>query len=186
MIRTREELKAYLQADQAMCHKPYRLFIKWITRSDEYYIRAFMVALRHYEYWLNKRRNLFQQIPYIFWWWNYRRLKLKSQLFIMPNTVGPGFFPRHQGFVRIGPTTHIGKNCSVMPMVLFGKKSPTEFSDINVGDNCYVGTGAIIIGPVTIGNNVTIGASALVNKDIPDNAIVAGNPAKVISYRKTE
>jgi serine O-acetyltransferase len=73
-----------------------------------------------------------------------------------------------------------------MPMVLFGKKSPTEFSDINVGDNCYVGSGAIIIGPVTIGDNVTIGAGALVNKDIPDNAIVAGIPAKVISYRKTE
>ena len=181
MIQSKEDLKAYLQADYAMCHQPYRLFIRWITRSDEYYIRAFMFALRHYEYWLNKRRNLFQQIPYIFWWWNYRRLKLKSQLFIMPNTVGPGFYPRHQGFVRIGPTTHIGKNCSVMPMVLFGKKSPTEFSDINVGDNCYVGSGAIIIGP-----NVTIGAGALVNKDIPDNAIVAGIPAKVISYRKTE
>ena len=71
-----------------------------------------------------------------------------------------------------------------MPMVLFGKKSPTEFSDINVGDNCYVGSGTIIIGPVTIGNNVTIGAGALVNKDVPDNAIVAGVPAKIIKIKE--
>lgn len=184
MIQSKEDLKAYLLADQAMCHKPYRLFIRWITCSDEYYIRAFMYALRHYEYWLNKRRNLFQQVPYIFWLWNYRRLKLKSQLYIMPNTVGPGFYPRHQGFVRIGPTTHIGNNCSVMPMVIFAKKSHGEFSDISIGDNCYVGTGAIIIGPVTIGNNVTIAAGAVVNKDVPDNAVVAGVPAKIIKIKE--
>ncbi|MBO4802261.1 MAG: hypothetical protein J5545_10415, partial [Bacteroidaceae bacterium] len=102
MIQSREDLRAYLKADEAMCGKPNRLFVRWLTRSDEYYIRAFMVALRHYEYWLNKKKNLFEKIPYLFWWWNYRRLKLKSQLFIVPNVVGPGFYPRHQGFVRIG------------------------------------------------------------------------------------
>ena len=73
-----------------------------------------------------------------------------------------------------------------MTMVIFAKKSPEEFSDISVGDNCYVGTGAIIIGPVTIGNNVTIAAGAVVTKDVPDNAIVAGVPAKIISYRLLE
>ena len=184
MIKTKEDLRAYLKADQAMTKHPYRLFIRWITRSDEYYIHAFMVALRHYEYWLNKKKNIFQKIPYFFWWWNYRRLKLKSQLFIMPNTVGPGFFPRHQGFVRIGPTSQVGKNCSVMPMVLLGKKYPNSDCNIKIGDNCYIGTGVTILGPVTIGNNVTIGAGSIVNKDVPDNAIVAGVPAKVIKIKE--
>lgn len=184
MIKSKEDLRDYLKADQAMTGKPNRLFVRWLTRSDEYYIRAFMVALRHYEYYLNKRRNLLDFIPYLFWWWNYRRLKLKSELYIMPNTVGPGFYPRHRGFVRIGPTTHIGKNCSVMPMVLFGKKLPTAYSEINVGDNCYIGTGATILGPLTIGNNVTIGAGAVVTKDIPDNAVVAGVPAQIIRIQE--
>ena len=184
MIQSKEDLRAYIKADQAMRNKPYRLFIRWITRSDEYFIRAFMFALRNYEYWLNSQRNMFQQIPYLFWWWNYRRLKLKSQLYIMPNTVGPGFFPRHQGFVRIGNTSQIGKNCSVMPMVLLGKKYPESDSNIKIGDNCYIGTGVTILGPVTIGNNVTIGAGAVVTKDIPDNAIVAGVPAKKIKMKE--
>jgi serine O-acetyltransferase len=162
------------------------LFVKWLTRSDEYYIRAFMVVLRHYEYYLNKRRSLLDFIPYIFYWWNYRRLKLKSQLFIMPNTVGPGFFPRHQGFVRIGPTAHLGRNCSVMPMVLIGKKMPGNNGDIIIGDDCYIGSGVTILGPITIGNNVTIGAGAVVNQDVPDNAIVAGVPAKVIKMKERE
>lgn len=186
MIYSKADLRAYLKADEAVCGKKNRLFIRWITCSDEYYIRAFMVALRHYEYYLNKKRNVFDLIPYLFWWWYYRRLKLKSQLFVMPNVVGPGFYPRHQGFVRIGPTSHVGKNCTVMPMVLLGKKHPTKDCPIKIGDNCYIGAGATILGPITIGNNVTIAAGAVVNKDVPDSAIVAGVPAKIISYRQPE
>jgi serine O-acetyltransferase len=49
-----------------------------------------------------------------------------------------------------------------------------------VGDNCYIGLDAKILGPVRIGNNVTIGANAVVTKDIPDNVIVAGIPAQII------
>jgi len=179
MIKTREELRAYLKADREMYGKRNSLFVKWLTRSDEYYIRAFMVTLRHYEYYLNKRRSPLDLIPYLFYWWNYRRLKLKSQLFIMPNTVGPGFYPVHAGFMRSGKYVCVGKNCTVLPMVLIGKSHPGDCKII-IGDNCYIGTGATILGPVTIGNNVTIAAGAVVNKDVPDNAVVAGVPAKVV------
>ena len=45
MIQSKEDLRSYIEADLAMTHKQsYRLFIKWLTRSDEYYIRAFMFA----------------------------------------------------------------------------------------------------------------------------------------------
>lgn len=183
MIKSKEDLRAYLKADQAMAKHPYRLFVKWLTRSDEYYIRAFMVALRHYEYWLNKKRNILQQIPYLFWWWNYRRLKLKSNIYIYPNVVGPGFYPVHAGFMRLGKYVKIGRNCSILPMVVIGKNHPGP-CHIEIGDNCLINIGATIIGPITIGNNVTIGAGSVVTKDVPDNAVVAGVPAKVIKIKE--
>ncbi len=186
MIQSKEDLKLYLKADRAAYGKSNRLFVKWITCSDEYSIRAFMVVLRHYEYYLNKNRNVFDIIPYLFYWWNYRRLKNKSGLFLSPNVADAGFFPRHAGFFRAGSYVHIGKNCSVLPMVLFGKKKPGIEATITVGENCNIGTGATILGPLTIGNNVTIGAGSVVNKDIPDNAVVAGVPARIIRFVNNE
>lgn len=49
-----------------------------------------------------------------------------------------------------------------------------------IGDNCYISPGVKIIKPVHIGNNVMIGANAVVTKDIPDDCIVVGIPAKII------
>ncbi len=52
-----------------------------------------------------------------------------------------------------------------------------------VGDNCYVGFGAIVLPGVTIGNNCIVGAGAVVTKDVPPNSIVAGNPARILRER---
>ena len=183
MIQSKKDLHAYIKADCKIYGKKNSLFIKWLTRSDEYYIRAFLVALRHYEYYFNKKRNFFDFIPYLFWWWNYRRMKLKSGIYIYPNVVESGFYPIHAGFMRFGSYVRVGRNCTVLPMVLIGKSHPWN-CEITIGDNCLINTGVTILGPVTIGNNVTIGAGAVVNKDVPDNAIVAGVPAKVIKIKK--
>ena len=50
-----------------------------------------------------------------------------------------------------------------------------------IGNNVTIGANAVIVGPVYVGNNVTIGAGSVVVKDVPDNACVAGNPARIIS-----
>lgn len=54
---------------------------------------------------------------------------------------------------------------------------------ILIGDNVWLGQNVVILPNVTIGNNVTVGAGAVVTKDIPDNCIVAGIPAKIIRYK---
>ncbi len=55
---------------------------------------------------------------------------------------------------------------------------------IHIKKNCWIGAGATILRGVTIGENSVVGAGSVVTKDVPDNVIVAGNPAKVIKYIK--
>ncbi len=90
------------------------------------------------------------------------------------------------GYGAIGVVIHkrtiIGKNCVIGTNITIGGRS--GFQDVpKIGDNVYIATGAKILGPITIGNNVTIGANAVVIKDVPDNAVVAGIPAKIIKYK---
>lgn len=73
----------------------------------------------------------------------------------------------------------IGKNCIIGQGATIGGKS--QWYEVPVlGDNVYVAAGARIIGPIRIGNNVTIGANAVITKDVPDNCVVAGVPARII------
>lgn len=118
----------------------------------------------------------------IWYLFKHRKQCLKRDIFISPNIVGEGFKIVHPGFRRIDKVVKsIGKNCTVLPMVLFGKKTPdVDYGCIEVGNNCYFGTGCTILGPVKIGNNVIVGAGAVVTKDVPDNCTVAGVPAKII------
>ncbi|MCE8888841.1 serine acetyltransferase [Parabacteroides merdae] len=53
-----------------------------------------------------------------------------------------------------------------------------------IGNNVYIAKGSIVMGGITIGNNVTIGANAVVTKPVPDNAIVAGVPAKILRIKE--
>ena len=75
--------------------------------------------------------------------------------------------------------TRMGKNCMIGTQVTVGGKSG-HFEVPVIGDNVYLATGAKILGPIKIGNNVTVGANAVVIKDVPDNCVVAGIPAKII------
>lgn len=56
----------------------------------------------------------------------------------------------------------------------------------HIGDGCWVGYGAIIMSGVVLGKNSIIAAGSVVTKDVPDNAIVGGNPARILSFRNTE
>lgn len=56
----------------------------------------------------------------------------------------------------------------------------TKIAKVQIGNNVFIGYGVIILPGVTIGTNVVIGAGSVVNRDIPDNSVAAGNPCKVI------
>lgn len=94
------------------------------------------------------------------------------------------------GYGGIGVVIHsksiIGKNCSINQQVTIGGGNSKYEGVPIIGDNVYIAKGAIVYGGITIGNNVTIGANAVVNKPVPDNAIVAGIPAKILRYKDND
>ena len=77
----------------------------------------------------------------------------------------------------------IGDNFSCIHCTTLGDK---DGGRPMLGNNVMLGANVTIIGPVHIGNNVTIGAGSVVVKDVPDNCVVAGNPAKIIRYINQE
>ncbi|MCJ2179475.1 serine O-acetyltransferase EpsC [Novosphingobium album (ex Hu et al. 2023)] len=96
-------------------------------------------------------------------------------------TIGKNFFIDH-GFTVIGETAHIGDNVTIYQCVTLGGSNPTN----GVGgkrhptleDNVIVGSGAQIIGPVTIGRRARIGASAVVTENVPEGATMIGVKAR--------
>lgn len=98
--------------------------------------------------------------------------------------IGEGFLISHVGGIVIGGGTIIGTNCDIRQNVSFGgnfnKKREDGTSKPILGNNISIGAGACILGPVNVGNNVIIGANSVVNRDVPENVIVSGIPAKVI------
>ena len=100
--------------------------------------------------------------------------------------IGKNLFIDHGMGVVIGETSEIGDNVTIYHMATLGGISPSVNSNEQrnikrhptLKDNVVVGSGAQILGPVTVGKNAKIGANAVVTKDVPENAVMVGSPAK--------
>ena len=90
----------------------------------------------------------------------------------------------HRGIGNvIHPKSKIGRYCLIAQnCTLAGEKGEAPC----LGDYVYVGSNSVILGGVKIADNVTVGALTLVNKDIPDNAIVVGSPGRVLRIKTPE
>ena len=114
---------------------------------------------------------------------------------IHPNAkIGKNLFIDHGMGVVIGETSEIGDNVTIYHMVTLGGISPSINSDDQrntkrhptLMDNVVVGSGAQILGPVVVGKNAKIGANAVVTKDVDENTVMVGIPAKNVGEVSTE
>ena len=97
--------------------------------------------------------------------------------------IGPGLYIGHQGGIVINEQVVIGKNCNLSQQVTIGVSRRGERAGVpTIGDNVYLGPGAKIFGQIQVGNDAAIGANCVVTRDVPDNGVAVGIPAKVISY----
>ena len=96
--------------------------------------------------------------------------------------IGEGFYIGHYGGIVVHPAVRIGRNCNISQGVTLGHANRGRRAGVPViGDGVYIGPGAKVMGAVTVGRNVAIGANCVVTDDVPDNAVVVGVPGRVVS-----
>lgn len=111
------------------------------------------------------------------------KLRLKYGLVLNCSAkIGKNFQIRHPQGIRIGRTAEVGDNCKVYPyfVAMAALKGDEERVAAHIrrhpkiGNDCILGSKASVIGPITIGDDVTIGACAIVTKDVPPHSVVKG------------
>ncbi len=185
MIKTKEDLKLFIEEDKKRnLWNPTQSYLKYILRlwygSADSMAFHYMKVLRKYEYLYNKKtKNILNRVGLIFYKYWHNRLSLKYNVHIGINMVGYGFRIRHIGGGAIVNCFSMGKYCSVNCGVVVGNKDSQENRAV-IDDNVTLTVGCKIIGKIHIGSNVIVAPNAVVVKDVPDNCVVAGIPAKII------
>ena len=174
---------------------------KYLVKSDLYRLNGYVTVgllLRNvffgrefqYNFWLracgfSRTYKFLKYTVYPLAVIQHRRLGYKYGISVSPATViGPGFFIGHYGGIVVNTDALIGSNCNISQGVTIGQSNRGKNKGVpTIGDNCYIGPGAKIVGGVTIGKNVAIGANCVVTKDIADSSVVVGIPGRVISQQ---
>lgn len=111
----------------------------------------------------------------------HRHLEFKYALMIPSSTrIGFGFYIGKPTSIIINPSAIIGNNVNVSQFTTIGAN---EKNAALIGDNVYIGPSCCLIENVVIGSNSIIGAGSIVKHNVPENSVVAGNPAKEIKSK---
>lgn len=94
--------------------------------------------------------------------------------------VGKGFYIGHCGRIIVNPDVTIGDNVNIATGVVIGAANRGEKKGTPIiGNQVWIGSNAVIVGKIRIGDDVLIAPNSFVNTDIPDHSIVIGNPAQI-------
>lgn len=144
------------------------------------------ISYRIGQYLLSKKSAI-AWLPCKLWGGCYRIVGLVTgiQLPLTDEIDGGLLFP-HFGYVVFAGNVKIGKNATIhqgvtIGRIHFGRKKGVPV----IGDNVVIYAGANVCGSIRIGNNVVIGANSVVLQDVPDNCVVVGAPARVISHNSS-
>ncbi len=179
LIKSRDEYKKFVASDLKSLGAGNNL--NWFMLNE---IVTFQIRLRRLEYALNCSKN---PVRILFRKYLYRKIAIKLGISISPNTFGPGLSIAHRGTIIVNGGARIGANCRLHVGVNIGTEAGQADAAPIIGDNCYIGPGAKIFGPIEIGPNSVIGANAVVNKSFPAGSqTIGGVPARVISDKTSK
>lgn len=179
MIKSKEDLKEYLEAD---CKSLNRVG----QRKPKYHdlIWRFERVLRYCEYYTNCKRGLVGKACLMFWNWRKYALSTKCNFTIPVNVFGKGLSIAHVGTIVINGNVRIGENCRIHTCVNIGTAAGSVSLTPIIGNNVYIGPGAKLFGSIKIADGVAIGANAVVNKDcLEENVTLVGAPARISSHK---
>ncbi|MCR5647470.1 MAG: hypothetical protein K6F81_04245 [Acholeplasmatales bacterium] len=176
MIKTKEDLKYYLEQD--------RLNLKQKKKKPDSWdiIWKYEIALRKHEYYHNKeKKSLLDKVMLRHYAKKHKKMTFMYTTSIPINVCGPGLSIGHLGTIYVNSKSKIGKNLRIQSGVTIGGAAGKDGLPI-LGDNVYVGAGAKVIGPIRVADNVAIGSNAVVVKTIDEASTTWGGvPAKKIS-----
>lgn len=171
MITNKKMLKEFLRADKTalgISHKSPRFM-----RDFEW---KYEIVLRKAEYYSNKKLS-FYKFYYLF---KLRHYQLKFNTFIPMHVCGKGLSIAHIGGIRINSNAKIGDYFRIQEGVTIGATNGSN-SALTIGNYVYVGSGAKIIGEITVCDGCCIGAGAVVVKNITEKGTYVGVPAKKVN-----
>lgn len=159
------DVKRLIDSDIAMMNQRYKK-----CKGLLYYIVATKPYRNLFYYRIGKVRKILKLF-----------LPTYPLFFIEANSIGKGAFVLNHPYATIINAKSIGDNFTVCHLTTIGNAKHGRNDLVpTIGNNVSLGANVTIIGDITIGNNVIIGAGSVVVKDVPDNVVVAGNPARVI------
>ena len=178
MIDSKESYKEYIRLDM-MAYQIKHLSLYSYMRCD---CLRFQLRLRKIEYLYNVcRNNPFCQIYRMMLEFINHRLAIKLGLTIPKNVFGPGLCIVHHGTVVVSEKAQVGRFCRIHPGSCIGDYNGAPC----LGDYVYIGPGAKLFGDITIGNNVAVGANAVVNASFGSNQTIGGIPARHLSSKSS-
>lgn len=149
-------------------------------------IWKYQIILRRYEHWLT-RRGPWASLVRGYWHYRYYKESIRLNFEIPPFVFGAGLSIAHRGPIIVNPNARIGENCRIHSCVNIGTAAGTQNAAPVLGDDCYIGPGAKLFGPIRIARGVAIAAQAVVNKSCDrEHVTLAGVPATVIAERGAE
>ena len=176
MILSKKDLCHYLKIELGSNYNSIssRLY-DYIVPSSKSYIRI----LRKTEFLLNKK-GLWNRLLLIFYKLKLQRLSSATGLSIPVNTCDMGLTIYHHGSIVLNSNCIVGRNCCISNNVNIGATGGSQKAPI-IGNNVYIGPGAVIFGDIRIADNCYIGANAVICKSITEeNSVVVGVPGRII------
>ena len=184
MISSKSEYREYYKEDLRATGLEKPTFLRRI-KEKRY---NFYKALRKAEYYTNCRHDILGKIIGKFVIYRYHRLCEKYSWTIPINVFGKGLQIVHSGAIVVSGDAKIGEYARVHVGVNIGRAyAKGEAGAPVIGNRCYFGPGAKLFGPIIIGDDVAIGANAVVNSSFPEGkCTIGGVPAKKISDNSSE